>query len=86
MRIVGNFIDGKEIKSNSTRHGDIYNPNTGEIQGKVSLSSADELEAIVQSAIKAQKEWEHVNPQRRARIMFEFKSKIEANMDAKLGA
>lgn len=81
MRIVGNFIDGKEIKSNSTRYGDIYNPNTGEIQGKVSLSSADELEAIVQCAIKAQKEWEHVNPQRRARIMFEFKSKIEANMD-----
>ena len=35
----------------------------------------------MQNAKQAQKEWAHVNPQRRARIMFDFKALVEKNMD-----
>jgi malonate-semialdehyde dehydrogenase (acetylating)/methylmalonate-semialdehyde dehydrogenase len=35
----------------------------------------------VQSALRAQQTWALVNPQRRARVMFEFKRLVEARMD-----
>ena len=47
MYNVGNWIDGKLEDSSASRTSDIYNPSTGEIQGKVALSSAAELDAAV---------------------------------------
>jgi malonate-semialdehyde dehydrogenase (acetylating)/methylmalonate-semialdehyde dehydrogenase len=81
MRTVHHFIDGREIPGASGRLSDIFNPNTGEVQARVSLASAAELDAAVQSAAKAQIGWAAVNPQRRARVMFEFKRLVEARMD-----
>ena len=40
-----------------------------------------ELDAAVQAAVKAQPAWAATNPQRRARVMFEFKRLVEARMD-----
>jgi malonate-semialdehyde dehydrogenase (acetylating)/methylmalonate-semialdehyde dehydrogenase len=39
------------------------------------------VEAAVQAALKAFPDWASTNPQRRARVMFEFKRLVEANMD-----
>ena len=39
------------------------------------------MDAAVESALKAQKAWAALNPQRRARVMFEFKRLVEARMD-----
>ena len=44
-------------------------------------AEADELDAAVQAAARAQPAWAAVNPQRRARVMFEFKRLVEARMD-----
>jgi malonate-semialdehyde dehydrogenase (acetylating)/methylmalonate-semialdehyde dehydrogenase len=46
----------------------------------VALAKAAELDAAVASALKAQGPWASVNPQRRARVMFEFKRLVEARM------
>jgi malonate-semialdehyde dehydrogenase (acetylating)/methylmalonate-semialdehyde dehydrogenase len=46
----------------------------------VALATAAELDAAVASALKAQGPWASVNPQRRARVMFEFKRLVEARM------
>ena len=81
MRTINHFIDGREAPGASGRFGDVFNPNTGEVQARVALASAAELDAAVQSAAKAQVAWAAVNPQRRARVMFEFKRLIEARMD-----
>jgi len=80
MRDVQHFIDGAAVAGSSGRFGDIYAPNTGEIQGRVALASAAEVDAAVQSALRAQPAWAAVNPQRRARVMFEFKRLLDANM------
>ena len=32
MRDIGHFIGGKEVKGASGRQGDVFNPNTGEVQ------------------------------------------------------
>jgi len=82
MRQISHFIDGAAVASASGRTGDVFNPNTGEVQAKVGLGTADELELAVQSALRAQPSWAVVNPQRRARVMFEFKRLLEANMQA----
>ena len=82
MRQIHHFIDGAPAPSASARLGDVFNPNTGEVQAKVGLGTPDELELAVQSALRAQPAWAAVNPQRRARVMFEFKRLLEVNMQS----
>ena len=39
MREIGHFVGGKEMKGVSGRFGDVFNPNTGDVQAKVDLAS-----------------------------------------------
>jgi malonate-semialdehyde dehydrogenase (acetylating)/methylmalonate-semialdehyde dehydrogenase len=80
MRDITHFIDGASVAGTSGRYGDIFNPNTGEVQARVALATALEVDAAVASAVRAQQSWALVNPQRRARVMFDFKRLVEANM------
>jgi len=80
MRDLQHFVNGQAVAGASGRFGDIFNPNTGEVQARVALASAAELDAAVQAALAAQPAWAAVNPQRRARVMFEFKRLVEARM------
>jgi len=81
MREVHHFIGGRAVAGRSGRFGDIYNPNTGEVQARVALATAAELGAAVDAARAALPAWANTNPQRRARVMFEFKRLVEANMN-----
>jgi len=80
MRQIHHFVNGKALVGASGRHADIFNPNTGEIQAHVDLATAAELDGVVEIAGKAQVGWAQTNPQRRARVMFEFKRLVEARM------
>src|SRR6201991_2112160 len=80
MRRIDGFIGGKSAKVSGQREGDVFNPNTGEVQAKVGFASVGDIDAAVQAAAKAHVTWSAVNPQRRARVMFEFKRLVEANM------
>ena len=81
MREVHHFVNGKMVAGTSGRFGDIYDPNTGAIQARVALATKAELAAAVDAATVAFPGWANTNPQRRARVMFEFKRLVEANMD-----
>ncbi|RAK60297.1 methylmalonate-semialdehyde dehydrogenase (CoA acylating) [Phenylobacterium hankyongense] len=81
MRDITHFIDGAAVAGTSGRFGDVFNPNTGEVQARVALASAAELDAAVAAAVRAQQVWALANPQRRARVMFDFKRLVEANMN-----
>ena len=80
MRNITHFIDGGPVAGTSGLLGDVFNPNTGEVQARVSLATIAEVDLAVQSAVRAQQTWALVNPQRRARVMFDFKRLVEANM------
>ncbi len=80
MREITHFIDGVSVAGTSGRYGEVFNPNTGEVQARVALATPAELDAAVQAAIRAQGPWAATNPQRRARVMFEFKRLVEARM------
>jgi malonate-semialdehyde dehydrogenase (acetylating)/methylmalonate-semialdehyde dehydrogenase len=82
MRSVREFIGGKsEGAPPNRRFGKIFDPNTGAVQAEVVFSTANTVDAAVQAAAKAFPGWASTNPQRRARVMFAFKSLVEKNMD-----
>src|SRR5580704_4846207 len=81
MRDILHFIDGKPFRQAEGDSGDVFDPNTGEVQARVGLGGAAVIDAAVVSALAAQPAWAATNPQRRARVMFEFKRLVEAHMD-----
>ncbi len=81
MRNIPHFISGRPAGGASGRAGDVFDPNTGKVQARVPLASVEELNAAVDSARAAQVGWAATNPQRRARVMFEFKRLLEVHMD-----
>src|SRR5438128_2522901 len=72
MRDIGHFIGGKQVAGTSGRTGDVFNPNTGEVQAKVALASKPEVEKAIANAAAAFPGWAATNPQRRARVLFKF--------------
>ncbi|WP_312733984.1 CoA-acylating methylmalonate-semialdehyde dehydrogenase [Brevundimonas sp.] len=81
VRDIRHFIDGQAFEGASGRFGDVFNPNTGEVQARVQLATTGEVDRAVQSAQAAFEGWASTNPQRRARVMFEFKRLVEANVN-----
>ena len=81
MRNIPHFIGGRAVSSVSARTGDVYDPNNGKVQARVGLGTAEELQQAVDAAVAAQPAWAAVNPQRRARVMFDFKRLVERDMD-----
>ena len=81
MQDPSHFIDGKRVPGDSGRFADVYNPATGEVQARVPLASAAELDAAVQGAKAAQPKWAATNPQRRARVMMSFVELLNRDMD-----
>ncbi|HWI76218.1 MAG TPA: CoA-acylating methylmalonate-semialdehyde dehydrogenase, partial [Sphingomicrobium sp.] len=80
MRDIDHFIAG-EAYASSGRSGDVFDPNRGEVQAKVKLGTAADLQKAVDAAKAAQPAWAATNPQRRARVMFKFRELVEAHMD-----
>ncbi len=80
-REIGHFIGGKAVPGTSGRFGEVFDPNTGEVQAQVALAAKLEVEAAIADAAAAQPDWAATNPQRRARVMFRFLELIRDEMD-----
>jgi malonate-semialdehyde dehydrogenase (acetylating)/methylmalonate-semialdehyde dehydrogenase len=81
MRVIGHFIGGKEVKGASGRFGDVFDPNTGEVQAKVAFAKRSEVEDAIAVAATAQPAWGATNPQRRARVLFKFLELVQKEYD-----
>jgi malonate-semialdehyde dehydrogenase (acetylating)/methylmalonate-semialdehyde dehydrogenase len=82
MREIGHFIGGKQVKGTSGRYGDVFDPNTGEVQAKVAFAKRSEVEHAIALAEAAQPAWAAVNPQRRARVMMKFLDLVHQEFDS----
>src|SRR5262245_9910437 len=82
MREIGHFIGGKVVKGTSGRFGDVFDPNTGEVQARVALAKHSEVEHAIANAQAAQPGWAATNPQRRARVMFKFLELVQKEFDS----
>ena len=81
MDELSHFIDGARVPGQSGRFADVFNPATGEVQARVPLASAAEVDDAVARAAAAQPAWGATNPQRRARVLMEFVRLLNRDMD-----
>jgi malonate-semialdehyde dehydrogenase (acetylating)/methylmalonate-semialdehyde dehydrogenase len=80
--IAGAAAGGGGASTEGARGGDVYDPNTGQVQARVTLGTSADLDRAVAAAQAAQPGWAATNPQRRARVMFRFKELVEREMDS----
>lgn len=69
------------FEGKAARYSDVFDPNNGNVQARVALGDKALLDKVVETAQAAQPAWAAVNPQRRARVMFNFKALVETHMD-----
>ncbi|MEC4589824.1 CoA-acylating methylmalonate-semialdehyde dehydrogenase [Nitrospirillum amazonense] len=81
-RELTHFVNGRPVPGTSGRFGDVYDPNTGEVQAKVPLASKSEVEAAITAAEAAQPAWAATNPQRRARVLMKFVDLVNRDMNS----
>jgi malonate-semialdehyde dehydrogenase (acetylating)/methylmalonate-semialdehyde dehydrogenase len=74
---LSHWISGKPVAGQSGRFGDVFNPATGEVTGRVPLATVAEVDAAVAAAAAAWPAWAATPPLRRARVMFKFKEILE---------
>ncbi len=80
-RAISHFVGGKIVEGRSGRFADVFNPATGEVQARVSLAGRAEVDAAIAVAAAAFPTWAQTPALQRARVMFRFKSLVEANLD-----
>ncbi|MEO6185810.1 MAG: aldehyde dehydrogenase family protein, partial [Steroidobacteraceae bacterium] len=76
---IDHFIGGRIVSPVAGRRGDVFNPATGAITGRVAMADAAMADAAVASAMAAFPAWSQQSPLRRARVMFRFRELLEAN-------
>ncbi|GEQ99304.1 methylmalonate-semialdehyde dehydrogenase (acylating) [Iodidimonas gelatinilytica] len=75
------FIAGNKVEGSSGKFHDVFNPSTGEVQGKTPLASAVEVNDAVAAAKAAFPGWSQTSVVRRARVMFKFLELATADKD-----
>ncbi len=80
-KTIPHFINGKTVEGRSGRFGDVFNPATGEVSGRVGLAGTAELNEAAAVAAKAFPAWSATPPLQRARILFRFKQLMEGRLD-----
>ena len=74
---IRHWIDGAHVAGDSPRAGDVFNPATGEVSGRVRLGDAAVVDAAVRSATAASARWSETSVLNRARVMFRFKELLD---------
>jgi malonate-semialdehyde dehydrogenase (acetylating) / methylmalonate-semialdehyde dehydrogenase len=78
LETVPAWIGGK-AHSAANRHGDVYNPATGQVARRVAFADAKQIDAAVAAATAAFPAWRDTPPLRRARVMQEFLALLKKN-------
>ena len=79
-RLLGHFINGSEQRAGA-RTAPVWNPATGDVQARVALADAFEVDEAVSAARAAFGAWSQTPSHRRAAILFAFRERMFANID-----
>ena len=78
---ITHFVDGKPWRGNSGRQGEVYDPATGQVTGRVELASADDVAVAVAAAARAARTWRDVSLAKRTAVLFAFREILHARRD-----
>src|SRR4051794_29059550 len=77
--LVGHWIDGTLVAGAGQRRAPVFNPATGRPAREVAFADAAQVDAAVQSALRAQPGWARITALQRARVLFRFKELLLQN-------
>ena len=76
---ITHWVDGQPYEGRPIGTSEVFNPALGDVTGRVSLASVDDVAAAVASATAAYATWREVSLSQRASIMFRFREVLDAN-------
>ena len=79
MKQISHWINGKVSTESSGRTGDVYNPATGKVTGKVEFASTELVGKVVYLATEAFNEWRHSSLTKRTQVLFAFRELLNQN-------
>ncbi len=79
MDRISHFIAGKVVPGESGRHGDVFDPATGERTHEVDFASAAEVDRAVEAARAAARPWAETSLAKRAEVMFRIRQTLDAH-------
>jgi malonate-semialdehyde dehydrogenase (acetylating)/methylmalonate-semialdehyde dehydrogenase len=81
MQTIPHWIDGRAHPGSSDRAGDVTNPATGQVTGRVAFAGPEEIEAAVASAKKASVDWASTSVSARTQVVFRFRELLNARKE-----
>jgi len=81
IRAISHHIGGEYWSGQSDRTGDVYNPATGKITGKVDFASVSVIDHAVDVATRAQQEWRNASIAKRVQVLFAFREIVNARKE-----
>jgi malonate-semialdehyde dehydrogenase (acetylating)/methylmalonate-semialdehyde dehydrogenase len=79
--MITHFVDGKPWAAGAARQGDVYDPATGRVTGRVDLASAEDVDVVVRVADRAAREWREASLARRCAVLFAVRELVHARRD-----
>jgi malonate-semialdehyde dehydrogenase (acetylating) / methylmalonate-semialdehyde dehydrogenase len=70
VRRITHWIGGKPHTGESARHGDVFDPATGQVTGHVDFASSDDVNLAVTAAADAWCDWRSASLSKRTSVMF----------------
>ncbi|MFL6124463.1 CoA-acylating methylmalonate-semialdehyde dehydrogenase [Actinophytocola sp.] len=74
---ISHRIDGKPWAGVAERAGDVFDPATGEVTGRVDFAASGEVDEAVSAAARAFQSWRNTSLAARARILFAFRQLLD---------
>ena len=81
MSEITHWINGKTFDDSAKRHGDIFNPATGEVSKKVAFGTTATVDVAVKAATDAFAEWRHSSLTKRVNVLFAFRELVHINKE-----
>ena len=75
---IPHWLDGARTAGTSDRWGDVTNPATGQVSGRVALASTSDAEAVIAAAKRAAAPWAATSLARRTQVVFAFRELLNS--------
>ena len=81
MKHITHFIDGKPWDGIAVRQGDVFDPATGTVAGRVDFASTADMDTAVAAAVRAAAGWRDVSISKRTAVMFAMREILHSRRD-----
>lgn len=81
MKQIDHFIAGKPVAEGAGRSGDVYDPATGQVSGRVAFADSDLVDRAVSSARDSFGDWRHSSLAQRTQVLFAFRELLVARKE-----